>query len=205
MKDTVVQAGEPVLRQKATAVAAPDVGSRKVQSVISKMKKALAAEDFGVAIAAPQIGEPLRIFVIAGKAFRTDEETKAFEEPPQESSLRRDKHDPNSSAKTPAPADKVFINPVMTRLSKKVKEMSEGCLSVRGKYGTVMRHEKATMSALDEHGKPFTYHGTGLIAHIFQHECDHLEGILYTDKAVKLEEDEDLKSARTKLKAKHGL
>ena len=78
--------------------------------------------------------------------------------------------------------------------------MEEGCLSVRHKYGTVVRHEKATVKALDENGKPLTYHGTGLVAHIFQHECDHLDGVLYIDKAVELEEDEDLKSARQKLR-----
>jgi peptide deformylase len=190
MKDPIVQDGDPVLREKAKAVSAKDISSRKIQTIIAKMKKVLDAEDFGVAIAAPQIGEPLRMFIIAGKAFKTDEETKAFGE---------------EDASQETAADAVFINPVMTRLSRKSKEMSEGCLSVRGKYGTVMRHEKASVSALDEHGKAFTYHGTGLIAHIFQHECDHLEGILYTDKAVKLEEDEDLKSARNKLKTKHGL
>jgi peptide deformylase len=67
--------------------------------------------------------------------------------------------------------------------------MSEGCLSVRGKYGSVIRHERASVKAQDEMGNVFTYHGTGLIAHIFQHECDHLDGILYTDKAEKLRDE----------------
>lgn len=78
------------------------------------------------------------------------------------------------------------------RLSRKKREMSEGCLSVRGVYGKVLRHEKASVKAVDERGKPFIYHGSGLIAHIFQHECDHLEGILYIDKATSLEESDDL-------------
>jgi peptide deformylase len=69
------------------------------------------------------------------------------------------------------------------------KEMSEGCLSVRGQYGTVLRHEKASVKAFDFEGKPFTYHGAGLVAHIFQHECDHLDGILYTDKAESMRID----------------
>ena len=174
------------MRGKAKPLAKKDIGSAKVAKIIARMKKALAAEDFGVAIAAPQIGEPLRIFVIAGKAFvppRQDGE-KSIEE---------------------VPADRVFINPEITRLSRKKYEMSEGCLSVRGKYGTVVRHEKASIQALDENGKTITYHGSGLVGHIFQHECDHLEGILYTDKAVHLEEDEDMQSARVKLKEKHGV
>ncbi len=191
MKDQIVQEGEPVLRGKAELVAKKDIGSAKIKKLIARMKKALAKEAFGVALAAPQIGEPLRIFVIAGKAF--EPVIKADEKPldgaPKQSTL----------------PDRVFINPELTRLSKKKSEMSEGCLSVRGKYGTVMRHEKASIKALDENGKAITYHGAGLIGHIFQHECDHLEGILYTDKAVRLEEDEDMQSARKKLKEKHGV
>lgn len=164
MKEEIVQVGDPVLRQTAKPVPTKDIGSKKLSDLIMHMKKALAAEKYGVAIAAPQLGEPLRLFVVAGRSFREEgaEET---------------------------PEDMVFINPQLLRLSRKKHEMSEGCLSVRGKYGTVMRHEKASVRAQDEHGKIFTYHGTGLIAHIFQHECDHLEGILYIDRAVSIEND----------------
>ena len=161
MKETIVQVGDPVLRQKAAPVAKKDINSRRVAGVISRMKKALEKEEFGVAIAAPQIGESLRIFVIAGRVFGENQ-------PP-----------------------KTFINPTLTRLSKKKKEMTEGCLSVRNKYGTVMRHEKATVKALDESGKDFSYHGSELVSHIFQHEYDHLDGVLYIDKALKLEEDKN--------------
>lgn len=191
MKDPVVQEGNPVLREKAKPVAKKDIGGKAVTAVIAKMKKTLAGESFGVAIAAPQIGESLQIFVIAGKAFLTDEDKKGFEEADE----NRD-----------VPPDMVFINPVLKRLSRKKREMSEGCLSVRGTYGRVMRHEKATVQALDEKGKPFTYHGSDLIAHIFQHEYDHLDGILYIDKAVHVEVDPDMdmQEARKKIKEKHG-
>ncbi len=167
MKDPVVQEGAPVLRQVALPVAKKDIGGLAVKRVISRMKKVLAGEEFGVAIAAPQVGVSLRIFVVAGRAMLP-------EDAPED---------------TPAPADLVFINPEISRLSRAKKEMSEGCLSVRGKYGTVLRHQKATVKALTEEGKPFTYNGTGLMSHIFQHECDHLEGLLYIDKAVKLVDD----------------
>ena len=186
LNDPIVQAGAPVLKAVAAPVPKKDITSRKIKAVIAKMKKALAKEDFGVAIAAPQIGVPLRIFVVSGKAFvppRQDDEKKI----------------------EAVPGDRVFINPEITRLSKKKREMSEGCLSVRGKYGTVLRHEKASIKALDEQGTPITYHRAGLVGHIFQHECDHLDGILYTDKAIRLEEDEDMRSARQKLKDKHGV
>jgi peptide deformylase len=191
MKDPIVQEGAAVLRAKAKPVLKKDIGTPALTAVITQMKDTLAAEDFGVAIAAPQIGASLRIFCIAGKAFETDEEHKPVDIEEEEEISEH--------------PDMVFINPVLKRLSKKKKELSEGCLSVRGMYGTVIRHEKATVEAWDEHGRPFTYHGSGLIAHIFQHEVDHLDGILYIDKAVKLEEDEDLSSARQKLKDKHGI
>src|SRR3989344_2569821 len=128
MKDPIVQEGDTVLCGKAKPVAKKDIGSPKIVKIIARMKKALAKEAFGVALAAPQIREPLRIFGSAGKVFAT--ETKEGEKAP------------------PPPPDRVFINPEITRLSKKKKEMSEGCLSVRGKYGTVMRHEKASIKAL---------------------------------------------------------
>lgn len=189
MKDPIVQEGAPVLRQKASPVSKKDLGSKHVQAVIAKMKKALAEEEFGVAIAAPQIGESLRIFVVAGSVFEAPDEERPVD----------------GGSKKSAHPDRVYLNPKLTRLSRKKVELSEGCLSVRGKYGTVMRHEKASLDALDESGAPCHINATGLLAHIFQHECDHLDGILYTDKAVKLEEDEDLKRARTKLKEKHGV
>lgn len=178
MKKSIVQTGDPVLREAAKPVAKKEIGSRKIAGVIARMKELLKKEDFGVAIAAPQIGESLRIFVIAGKAFKKsveDEETGDA-----------------------ATADMVFINPEIVRLSKKTREMTEGCLSVRNYYGSVIRHEKASIQALNEKGELFTYHGSGLVGHIFQHEVDHLEGILYTDKTVSLEEDEGFKKLKEK-------
>ena len=170
MKDPIVQAGDPVLRLEAKPVSKKEFGSRKLHALIQKMSKTLAQEEFGVAIAAPQVGVSLRLFVVAGRAFVADLEA-----------------DERESA--PTPPDMAFLNPEIIRLSRKKKEMSEGCLSVRGQYGTVLRHEKATIQAQDEHGNFFTYHGSGLIAHIFQHEIDHLDGILYTDKALALREE----------------
>lgn len=174
-KDPVVQVGDPVLRKVAKPVAKKDIPSRKIVGVIKRMKGSLAKEGFGVAIAAPQIGESLRIFVVAGKVFDISEE------------------------KTDGSSDRVFINPELIRVSKAKKEMSEGCLSVRNKYGAVLRHEKASVKTLNENGKPFIYHGSGLVAQIFQHEIDHLNGILYTDKAVAVVDDEEWKESRRKV------
>lgn len=168
MKDLIVQTGAAVLRKKAAPVTQAEFGSKALLAVIRKMERALAKEKFGVAIAAPQIGVSKRIFVIADKAFETSKKTE----------------------EQPAIHNKVFINPEILRLSKKKKDLAEGCLSVRGKYGSVSRHEKASVRAQDINGTYFTYQGSGLLAHIFQHEYDHLEGILYTDKTLELHDDQ---------------
>lgn len=80
------------------------------------------------------------------------------------------------------------INPVI--VSKSGKQVGdEGCLSVRGKFGTVERPNKITVQAYDRFGKPFTVNAQGFLARAFCHEYDHLDGILYIDKAIKIEEE----------------
>lgn len=170
MKDMLVQMGAQVLRDIAAPVAPKEFGTKALAATITRMQKIVASEEFGVAIAAPQIGVSKRIFVLADKAFTTDQTTEQ-----------------RSASK------KVFINPEIIRLSRKKYEMAEGCLSVRGKYGTVIRHEKASIRAYDQQGEVFVYHATGLIAQIFQHECDHLDGVLYVDKAEKLRNEKEKK------------
>ena len=138
------------------------------------MKKTLSKETDGVALAAPQIGELWRIFVISHKAFSHDAERK-----------RKNKKigfDPEKQY------DIVCINPEIVGLSKKKKRMPEGCLSVRNFYGNVTRAEKATIRAYNEKGELFERGGSDLIAQIFQHEIDHLDGILFIDKAEDIEE-----------------
>jgi peptide deformylase len=155
----IVQDGDPVLREVAQTVPAKDIGGEKLTRIIADMKKALASQKDGVALAAPQIGVPLRIFVVSGNTLR--------EIDPKYQSL----------------SDLVFINPEIVKLSKEKEELEEGCLSVRYKYGRIMRAKKATVRALDESGKKFERGGSGLLAQIFQHETDHLDGILFIDKA----------------------
>lgn len=178
MKDKIVQIGDPVLATVAKPVAKKDITSRKVQTLLTKMRGVLANEQYGVALAAPQIGASLRIFIIAGKVFKSEDE--------------------DAVGNAPMPPDRVFINPEFIRKSKSKKEMTEGCLSVRHKYGSVIRHEKASVKALDEKGQPFVYHGNGLVAQIFQHEIDHLDGTLYTDIAVAVTEDHDWNGLKVK-------
>lgn len=79
------------------------------------------------------------------------------------------------------------INPVITEKSGK-QCGEEGCLSVRGKFGTVERPNKVTVTAFDRYGKSFTVKAQGFLARAFCHEYDHLDGIIYIDKATDIQE-----------------
>jgi len=158
-----VQKETPVLRAKAAVVAASEFGTSALQKLLTHMSTALAACDDGVALAAPQIGIAKSIFIVSGKVFRENKDD-------------------------PVPADLVFINSKMKKLSSTKLVMDEGCLSVRGVYGKIERSEKASVTAYDAAGNKFTRGASGLLAQIFQHEMDHLDGVLFIDKAVSVEE-----------------
>lgn len=81
----------------------------------------------------------------------------------------------------------VFINPKILNLSKEARSMPEGCLSVRDYWGKVKRAGKVSVEARDETGEKFEKNFSGLSAQIVQHEIDHLNGILFVDKAKELE------------------
>lgn len=155
----IVQKEDKVLRQIAKEVPISDITKPKIQKIIADMFESLAGEEDGVALAAPQIGESLRIFIIT---------PKIFEEPNKE--------------------HLVYINPKITKRSSDKKKMDEGCLSCRWYYGTTKRASRIELEAYDENGEKFKTKGTKLIAQIFQHETDHLEGILFLDHAEDLKE-----------------
>ena len=162
LKVKIVNKNHPILRKVALNVPLADIKSKKIQNIIKGMKATLKKEEDGVAIAAPQIGKSLRIFVVSGKVLAEENSAEI-------------------------PNDLVFINPEIIKLSRKKKEMEEGCLSVRWLYGRVRRSEKATIQAYDEEDKRFQIGASGLMAQIFQHEVDHFNGILFTDKATNIE------------------
>lgn len=155
----LVPQDHPVLRNSATPVPKDLFGSDKLRTILARMSETLRAEEHGVAIAAPQIGEPYRIFMVRGYIIAGTE---------------RNDTDP----------DVVFINPSMTRHSRKKELMDEGCLSVPGVYGKTERSVRATVRAQDATGKKFERGGADLLAQIFQHEIDHLNGILFIDHAI---------------------
>ncbi len=165
---TIVQKEDPVLREVAKEVPVKEIKSAKIKKIIRDMKSTLKTQADGVAIAAPQIGVSFRIFVVSGKIFNED--------------FRRQGNEHIEATIEPSP-DLVFINPEIIKLSKTKKWMHEGCLSVRPLWGEVNRSTNATITAYDENGSKITRGAGGLLAHIFQHETDHLDGTLFIDKA----------------------
>ena len=163
MKETkILDRDEKILRETAKSIPIKDISSKKIKSVLERMENALNGEADGVAIAAPQIGESLRIFLV--REGISDK--------------------------------KVFINPEVTKRSRKKRSVEEGCLSVRWLYGEVNRSEKVTVKAYDENGKKFERGASGLLAQIFEHETDHLDGTLFIDKAKNLRDAPPLPEIR---------
>ncbi len=85
----------------------------------------------------------------------------------------------------------VFINPEAKDFSKESGLFEEGCLSVQKTWGPVIRPKKLTIKALDENGKPIKIRAKGLLARVTQHEMDHLNGVLFIDKAEKINKVEE--------------
>ena len=82
-----------------------------------------------------------------------------------------------------------LMNPVIVRASETMEESEEGCLSVPGKYGIVMRHKKFSVQAVNRHGRRIAFDAKRFDAIVLQHEIDHLNGVLFVDKAVRITDD----------------
>ena len=174
----ILQKNEKVLRQLAREIPLKDIKSTKIRKILQEMSASLNSQGDGVAIAAPQIGYSVRIFVVSSKIFST-----GFLE---QSASQIDDIRNNLAEKV---ADVIFINPKISKLSRDKEWLSEGCLSVRPLYGKTFRSKKATVTAYDENGNKFTRGASGLLAQIFQHETDHLNGILFIDHAKEIREE----------------
>ena len=171
----ILEKNNPILRRKAKPLSLKEITSPKTHTLITRMHEVLLHEPDGVALAAPQIGVSIRLFIVSPKIFLAGK--PGVEE----------KRTSRTDKKKLTPADNcIYINPQILKRSRKKTSMDEGCLSVRNYYGKVERYDKATISAYDEHGKKFTRGASGLLAQIFQHEMDHLEGVLFSDRAEPL-------------------
>lgn len=160
--DPIVTKEQAILHKPLMPVPKEMFGTKELLDMIKRMSASLRTTEHGVAIAANQIGLPYRIFVVRG--FVLEDKERSDED-----------------------ADRAFINPKITKLSRKKELMEEACLSVPGFHGSIKRANKATVKAYDEEGIGFERGASGLLAQIFQHEYDHLEGILYIDKAEHVE------------------
>lgn len=181
MPKKILQKDSPVLRNKARELSIEEIKSPKTKKIIEEMKIALDSQKDGVAIAAPQIGYSLRIFVVSKRVEKIlKKSTKMKSEANQKTESLDNKYVLGS--------DKVYINPIIKKLSKEKNFLEEGCLSVRYLYGKVRRSKQVSIEARDENGKTIAVGAGGLLAQIFQHEIDHLEGILFIDKAKDIEE-----------------
>jgi len=165
----VLQEGAPILREIAKEVPEKLFGTPELAGVIKEMSDILDGEEDGVALAAPQIGIPYRIFIARLDRTRTTPELQGDE-----------------AAKKAEPELEVYINPEIFRTSRKRHEVDEGCLSVRGVYGKTLRHERVSIRAQHEDGASFTRGGGDVLAQIFEHETDHLNGTLFIDHAERL-------------------
>ncbi|GGG49522.1 peptide deformylase [Croceivirga lutea] len=160
----IVAYGDPVLRKKAKDI---PQDYPKLDELVSNMFETMYKAS-GVGLAGPQVGLPLRIFVIDAVPFSDDEELTEEER----AQLKEFK--------------KVFINAKIEEEEGEEWAFNEGCLSIPDVREDVFRQPEIKISYLNEKLEPVTESYKGLAARIIQHEYDHIEGILFTDKLSSL-------------------
>ena len=153
----ILTVGHPVLRQRAGEVDDTAIGSAEIQELIADLIDTMRHAN-GAGLAANQIGVPWRVAVIEVV-----------------------KDNPRYPYKPPIPLT-VVINPVIEPLDDELVEINEGCLSVPDLRGSVRRHVNVRVRSFDEHGARRDDIKRGLTAGTFQHECDHLDGVLFLDR-----------------------
>lgn len=160
----IVAYGDPVLKKKAKEI---DEDYPKLEELINNMWDTMY-NAYGVGLAAPQIGLPIRMFMIDPAPFAEDEE---MDEKEQEA--LKDMR-------------KIFINPQIIEETGEEWAFSEGCLSIPEVREDVFRKPDITIEYYDENWEKHTDTYSGLAARVIQHEYDHIEGILFTDKLSSL-------------------
>lgn len=156
----IVAYGDPVLKTMATPITKdyPNL-DRLISDMFETMYNA-----YGVGLAAPQIGLPIRLFVIDASPFAEDEELSENDK----NSLKDFK--------------KIFINAKITKEEGDEWAFNEGCLSIPDVREDVFRQPKLTIEYVDENFEKHIEEYDGLIARVIQHEYDHIDGVLFTDK-----------------------
>ncbi|HNZ13343.1 MAG TPA: peptide deformylase [Anaerolineaceae bacterium] len=152
----IVALPHPVLRRKAHKITVFD---KDLQALIEDMIETMRKAP-GVGLAAPQVAEPVRLIVVE---YTTDEE------------------DENAPTKL-----YVVANPEIVEMSEEKVTGVEGCLSVPGLIGEVERSESIVVKGQNRRGQLVRIKAQGWLARIFQHEIDHLEGVIFTDRATRI-------------------
>lgn len=160
----IVAYGDPVLRKVAKDI---DADYPNLKELIANMKETMYNAS-GVGLAAPQIGKDIRLFVIDASPFAEDDDLS------------------EEDKKTLKDFNRVFINAKILEEEGEEWAFNEGCLSIPDVRHDVMRQPKVTFTYQDEDFNTHTETLEGLAARVFQHEYDHIEGILFTDKLSSL-------------------
>lgn len=154
----IVTVGHPVLRERTREVTTEELASADVQQFIDDLVDTMRHAN-GAGLAANQVDVPLRIAAIEVG------------------------DNPRYPYKPRIPLT-VVVNPVIEPVDEELVEINEGCLSVPNLRGSVMRHVNVRVRYLDRHGITHDEIKRGLTAGTFQHECDHLDGVLFLDRVV---------------------
>lgn len=159
LREIVVLGSEhaDVLRRKARRVTVFDA---RLAKLLDDMAETMLAAP-GVGLAAPQVNVSQRVIVV-----RLPDDEQAREEFGDQAGVLYE-----------------VVNPQIARVSEEQVDGVEACLSIPGLFGTVSRHKAITVKGQDRHGKPQRIKAEGWLARVFQHEIDHLDGVLYTDRA----------------------
>jgi len=160
----IVAYGDPVLKKKAKDI---DKDYPKLEELINNMWDTMY-NAYGVGLAAPQVGLPIRMFMIDPAPFAEDEELEEAEK------------------KILMDLRKVFINPQIIEETGEEWAFSEGCLSIPEVREDVFRQPDITIEYYDENWEKHMETYSGLAARVIQHEYDHIEGVLFTDKLSSL-------------------
>ena len=157
---TIIQFGNPMLRQQARQLTKDEIASPAIQDLIASMRHTLTSKKLGIALAAPQVNQSVALLVIA---------------------IRPTAHRPNVEV-----ADYIMINPEITKQYDQPTEVWEGCISAGSGtadlFAKVPRYHKIDVRYLDENGTAQAQTLDGLVAQAVQHEVDHLGGVLFVDR-----------------------
>lgn len=157
----IITLPDPVLRRKAHTVTTFD---KNLKTLIDDMVETMR-EAPGVGLAAPQIGLSERLIVVEYYEHEVDEEEENEDVPKKVWAV---------------------LNPEIVKASEETLVGIEGCLSIPNLVGEVERHAAIQVKGLNRHGKPMKIKADGWLARIFQHEIDHLNGVLFTDRATRV-------------------